>query len=457
MKKAVSRASVTAGFLAIVCSAVVAACAGHGSTIAAPGTHPAAKARPDASPTETPPPPSVYIDDTWSGIHVFQPFDNFDNKYIIPPSQAVADGPLYNAIWGSNSGQMVAAWKTNNRTIRTSWYMPIGTDALTNQFGDKGHDITWWLQYHPSWVLYECDKTTIAYVGGIPEVPLDISNQQVVTYLYDLSGNYAENHGYAAVSLDFAELNNPTGGQGGGTRGCGVWTKNHTVWVQKFSGQANDPAYAQAVLWYLFSFQQHMHSYPRPLAVWGNNVPGSKTYGDSQEAQLIGDLDIVQDESGDARYGHYADDVYFNNRVKWAQYIQSLGKGYMPTGLWHETQLTNAEIEYAIASYLMSKEQASAMTADPYGYYGQEHYYPAYQAAIGSPCNEMYRPAANQNVYFREYTGGLAVESTSGSQTYTVTLPLGSYTDAVTGQTVTSPVQIQPFGALVLLTGNGCT
>ena len=459
MRNPMTRASAwPLSFAAACAAALIAACGGHGGAISTPGAHGAggAAARPYANATEPPPSPSAYLDDTWSGIHVFQPFDNFDNKYIISPAQAAADGPLYNAVWGSNSGQMVAAWKTNNKTIRTSYYLPLGTDALTDQFGNRGHQISWWLQYHPSWVLYECDQTTIAYVGGIPEVPVDISDPAVVSYLENLAGSYAENHGYAAVGLDFAEVNNPTGGTGGGTRGCGVWTKNHTVWVQKFSGQQNDPAYAAAVLNYMSSFRQYLHGLPRPLALWGNNVPGSKTYGDQTEQQIIGNLDIVEDESGDARYGHYADDVYFNSRVKWAQYIQGLGKGYMPTGLWHVPQLTDAEIEYAIASYLMSKEQASALTADPYGFYGQEHYYPAYQAAVGSPCAEMFKPSGGQNVYFREYSGALAVQSTSGSQTYTVVLPQSSYTDAVTGQTVTSPVQLPPFGALVLLTPGGC-
>jgi len=197
------------------------------------------------------------------------------------------------------------------------------------------------------------------------------------------------------------------------------------VWVQKFSGQQNDPAYAAAVLGWLSSFRSYLHGLSTPLALWGNNVPGLVGLGNSGEQQIVSDLDIVEDESGDARYGKFATDGYFNNRVAWARYIQGLGKGYMPTALFHISQLTNPQIDYSIASYLMSKEQASAMTADPYGFYGMEHYYPAYQAAIGSPCAEMYggKNYNGQLVYFRKYGGAFAIESTSGSQTYTVTLP----------------------------------
>ena len=454
-------ARVTAGGLVGFLVVVLAGCGGHGSAISTPGAlgndH-AQRARPNASPTEPPPSPSAYIDDTWNGIHVFQPFDNFDNKNIISSTQAIADGPLYQAVWGSNSGTMVQSWRTNNRTLRASYYIPIGTDALRDQFGNKGHKVGWWINHQPDWILYECDKTTVAYVPGIPETPLDISNPAVISYLETLTGTYAENHGYAAIGADFAELNNPTGGANGGSHGCGVWTQNHSVWVQKFSGMAQDPAYANAVLGWMSSFRSYLHGLPRPMALWGNNVPGFVSPGDSGETQIVANLDIVEDESGDARYGKFADDRYFNNRVSWAQTIQAQGKGYMPTGLWHVPALTNAQIEYAIASYLMSKEQASAMTADPYGTYGIEHYYQAYKAPIGTPCAEMFGgPHYNgQYVYYRNYSGGLAIESTSATTTYSVTLPYPSYTDAVTGATVTSPLSVGPDTGFVLLTSNGC-
>jgi hypothetical protein len=451
----------TAVLASFIAASLAGACANHSGAAPTPGTAARSglvKARPHAAPTETPPPPSAYMDDTWNGIHVFQPFDNFDNKNIIPASQAAADGPLYNVVWGSDSGTMVAAWKTNNPTIRTSYYIPIGTDALTDQFGNKGHKKPWWQNHHPDWILYQCDQTTIAYVQGIPETPLDISNPDVIAYLESLVGTYAEGHGYAAIGADFAELNNPTGGNNGGSRGCGVWTQNHTVWVQKFSGNPVDPAYASAVLNWLSSFRAYTHGLPRPMALWGNNVPGFVPPGDPGETQIVADLDIVEDESGDARYGKFADDKFLNNTVTWAQYIQSQGKGYMPTGLWHVPALSSSQIEYAIAGYLMSKEQASAMTADPYGTYGIEHYYPAYTAPIGTPCAEMYGgPHYNgQYVYYRAFSGGLAVLSTSATTTYTVTLPQASYTDAVTGATVTSPLSVGPDNGFVLLNASGC-
>lgn len=450
--------------LACAASVILSSCSGSSgiSGVASPHVGAAAgRARAKSAPTS--PPQSAFLDDTWNGVHAFQPFDNFDNKYVITQAQAQSDGPLYDAVWGSNSTLMVNAWRTNNPTIRTSIYYPLGTDALSNQFGDLGHKITWWLKNHPSWILYECDQKTVAYVPGIPEVPVDISNPSVVNYLLTTVGTHAENNGYSALSLDFVGPNNQTGGQNGGTRGCGVWTTNgqgQKQWVQKFSGQKVDSAWSNAVLAYLSAADTYLHGLPRPLALWGNNVTSGSAPGDPFETQAVADLDIVNDENGFASYGKFANDATFNNLVYWATDAQSQGKGFMIAALFQDDPLTDPEIEYAVAGYLMLKEQAATMDAFTYGTYGNEEYRQAYNAAIGSPCAPMYGgpkyQGLGQYVYYRQYSGGIALINDKATQTYTVSLPQPSYTDAVTGATVNSPVQIGPNSGLVLLNSAGC-
>jgi hypothetical protein len=449
--------------LACMASVLISSCSGASSISGAlpPGRAAAGHERAKSAPTS--PPQSKFLDDSWVGIHAFQPFDDFDNKNIIPQSQAEADGPLYDAVWGSNSTAMVEAWKTHNPTIRTSIYFPLGTDLLGNQFGDLGHRIGWWVKNYPSWVLYECDEKTVAYVPGIPEVPLDISNPDVVNYLLTTAGKRAENIGYTALSLDFVGPDNPTGGQNGGTRGCGVWTTNgqgQQQWVQKFSGQKVDSAWSNAVLAYLAAADAYLHGLPRPLALWGNNVTSGAAPGDSFETQAVADLDIVNDENGFASYGKYADDAEFNNLVYWATDAQSQGKGFMIAALFPNDPLNDAQIEYAIAGYLMLKEQAATMDAFSYGTYGTEEFRQAYNAAIGSPCGPMYGgpkyEGLGQYVYYRQYTGGIALINDKSAQSYTVDLPQASYTDAVTGATVNSPLQVGPDTGYVLLNAAGC-
>jgi hypothetical protein len=410
-------------------------------------------------PTEKPPPPSQYLPYTWNHMETMQVFDNHKNKYGISPAQAAADGPRYDAIWGSNSPTMVQAWRTNNPTLLISMYQIIGTDAAQNLFGNLGHTFAWWQANHPDWILYECDQQTPAYVIGVSSVPLDISNPDVVNYILNLVGGYAEQNGYSALGFDLVSLHNDTGGPANGQRGCGVKTSNG--WVQKFSGNLVDPLWASAMLSFLSTARTYLHGQARPLALWGNNVPAAFPFGDQDETQVVADLDIVLDESGFANYGQYSNDAYFNTTVQWAQYIQSQGKGFFDVNEWHESQLTNPELDYALATYAMVKEQAALVYASPYGEYGEEHYFQQYTTKIGPPCQEMYGGPGYLNLgryaYYRQFRMALALVNTSPTATYLVKLPQPSYTDIASRATVTSPLSLGPnSGFLLSLPRQGC-
>jgi hypothetical protein len=414
--------------------------------------------------TETPPTPSQYIEDTWNGIYPVQIFDNHKNKGGISPQQAMQDGPLYAAVWGSNSPQMVQAWRTNNPTLPISMYLPVGTDASVSLFGNLGHPLSWWQANHPDWILYECDESTVAYVPGLTSVPLDISNPDVISYLLNLVGGYAEQNGYSAVGFDLVSLNNDTGGPQDGHHGCGVFANVGGVptWTQKFSGQSVDSAWANAVLSDLSTSQTFLHGQSRSLGIWGNNVPADVVIGDPNEQQLVADLDVLFDESGFARYGKYSSDAEFNNTVAWARYAQALGKGFMDVNEWqNETVVTDAQLDYDLATYAMLKEQAAVTFTAPYGEYGFEHYFNQYKAVIGTPCAEMYGGPSylglGRFAYFRQYSFGLAAVNTSSTQTYTLKLPQADYTDVATGKIMHSAVKLAPnSGYLLTLTKHGC-
>jgi hypothetical protein len=414
--------------------------------------------------TEAPPPPSQYIENTWNGLYPVQIFDNHKNKGGISPQQAMQDGPLYAALWGSNSPQMVQAWRTNNPTLPISMYLPVGTDASVSLFGNLGHPLSWWQANHPDWVLYECDQSTVAYVSGLTSVPLDISNPDVISYLLNLVGGYAEQNGYSAVGFDLVSLTNDTGGTQDGQHGCGVFANVGGVptWTQKFSGHTVDSAWATAMLSYLSTAQSFLHGQTRPLASWGNNVPAEIPIGDPNEQQLVADLDVLFDESGFARFGKFSSDTEFNNTVAWARYAQGLGKGFMDVNEWqNETIVTDAQVDYDLATYAMLKEQAAVTFTAPYGEYGFEHYFNEYKAVIGTPCAEMYGGPAylglGRLAYFRQYTFGLAAVNTSGSQTYTLKLPQSTYTDVTTGKIMHTAVKLLPFsGYLLTVPKHGC-
>ncbi|HEY5095016.1 MAG TPA: hypothetical protein VII69_07880 [Candidatus Eremiobacteraceae bacterium] len=460
----------TRPFIVLVLCALIAVSVGAcGGGAGAPGLPSASAQRPDGGvapaplagapvPTQTPPRPSKYLPSTWNGLFTMQVFDNHKNKYGISPEQAAADGPLYSAIWGSNSPELVQAWRTNNPTLAISMYQIIGTDAALTLFGNLGQPLSWWQANHPDWILYECDQKTIAYVSGVNSVPLDISNPDVVNYILNLVGGYSEQNGYSALGFDLVSLKNDTGGAGN-LHGCGVITAGG--WVQKFSGKTVDPLWDSAMLTFLSTARTYLHGLPHPLAIWGNNVPAAFTFGDPDETQVIGDLDVVLDESGFANYGKYSTDSYFNATVQWATYIQSLRKGFMDVNEWQEVQLTNAELDYALATYAMVKEQAAVVFAAPYGEYGEEHYFPQYATKIGPPCAEMYGGPSylglGRFAYYRQYRQALALVNTSPTASYTVKLPQKTYTDVASGATVTSPLSLGPnSGYLLWISKIGC-
>ncbi len=414
--------------------------------------------------TETPPSPSPYLGDTWKGMVPVQIFDNHKNKGGISPQQAAQDGPLYGAVWGSNSPQMVQAWRTNNPTLRISMYLSLGTDASISLFGNLGHTLSWWQANHPDWILYECDQKTVAYVSGLTNVPLDISNPSVVTYLLDLVGGYAEQNSYSALGLDLVSLTNDTGGTQDGQHGCGVFENvgGKQVWTQKFSGHTVDTSWSNAVLAFLSSSRSYLHGLQQPLGLWGNNVPADITIGDASEQQLIGDLDVLFDESGFARYGKSSSDAEFNNTIEWAKYAQGLGKGFMDINEYqNETTLTNAQLDYVLSTYVMAKEQAALIFAAPYGEYGFEHYFTQYTAAIGTPCAEMYGGPSylglGRFAYYRQFATGISVVNTSTTASYTIKMPQQLYTDVASGNAVHGPVVIGPnSGVLLTVAKHGC-
>ena len=453
--------------LSALTAASIAACGGGAGAPGLPGATShgsaggtsSAPLHASAGPTQTPPPPSKYLPSTWNGLFTMQVFDNHKNKYGISPEQAAADGPRYSAVWGSNTPELVQAWRTNNPTLTISMYQIIGTDSAQTLFGNLGHDNNWWKATHPDWILYECDQITPAYVAGLNSVPLDISNPDVVNYILNLVGGYSEQNGYSALGFDLVSLNNDLGSKGNGQRGCGVNTSNG--WVQKFSGNTVDPLWANAMLSFLSTARTYLHGQPRPLAIWGNNVPAALPFGDPGETQLIGDLDVVLDESGFANYGKYSTDSYFNATVAWARYIQDQGKGFMDVNEWQDQVLSNAEFDYALATYAMVKERAAVVFAAPYGQYGEEHYFTQYTTKIGPPCAEMYGGPSylglGRSAYYRQYRQALALVNTSPTDTYVVTLPQTTYTDVASGATVTSPLSLGPnSGYLLSVAKQGC-
>jgi hypothetical protein len=411
--------------------------------------------------------PSAFMANTSVGIHALQVFDEA-HGYIITEAQGIADGLRYESVWGVRNKRMASAWHTGNGNLRALIYTPYDTDATGSGLDQP---TSWWLANHPNWVLYECDKTTIAYVPGLHGVPLDISNPAVMRYQTALLGTFAETNGFNGVAADIVSLTNNTGHAASGHGGCGIWTHAHSTWVAKFSGNSVDPQWAAATKQWVWALQHALHNparYPRTLALAVNaNLDGyappvNGKGGDPDEAFIVAHADIILNEAGFAMWGNYAGDRAFNNAVGWMEYAQSLAEATLTTADWdHQSgPPTLGQLDYSIATYLMGKEQAAALYVGQNPMYGKENYYAEYAAKIGQGCAPMYGGPNDpkfrgENVYLRKYSGGLAVVNVNGKEPYVVDLPKASYRN-IEGGNITSPLTVPPNSGFVLLTSNGC-
>jgi hypothetical protein len=407
----------------LLSAAAIAGCAGAVTAVPRFGAEP---------PPETNPPANSHTD-SWTKMQAFQVFD-----WDITPQQATADASRYDVVWGTS---MPAAWKAGNAGIVTSWYAPFDGDFTTQ------HDLAWWKANHGDWVLYRCDRKTPAGLGGLKNVPLDISNPAVVRWQMSTYAPGMESNGYDALAEDLVGLNNANGG-------CGVFVDGK--WVQRFTGQRDDDAWSQAVLaWHRYAYS-YLHGLSRPIMIGVNHVPENRPYGDPEEQALLGLVDFVDDESSFTDYGNgYALPAKFSLIVLWMKYTQALGKQYAVDDKWNVQDLTDQEFDWALATYLMGKYHHASVFIDHLPGYGYEYWYPQYRAEIGSPCADMQPDPLHADVYSRKYSGGFVIVNASPTLSYVVTLPRPSYR-SIDGVTIRSPLYMAPDDSNVLLANDGC-
>jgi len=374
------------------------------------------------------------IGDTWSNIHAFQVFDGGITK-----SQAMADAHRYDFVWGSSK---TSAWKSGNPKIVSSWYAPFDGDFTTQ------HGLTWWTANYPSWVLYKCDKTTLAGMDGLTNIPLDISNPAVVQWQMQTYAPHMTAGGYDALAEDLVGLNNANGG-------CGVWISG--VWTPRFTGKMVDDAWSQAVLaWHEYAYA-YLHSLPSPIQLGVNHVPENRPYGDPEEITLLNNVDFVDDESSFTDYGNgYASSAKVQLIIEWMKYIQGLGKPYIVDEKWNTQSLTHQQFDWSLGTYLLGKYHHASVFIDHLPGYGYEYWYSQYSASIGHPCGDMYPDLLFKGVFYRKYSKAFVVVNMSSTSAFNVVLPLPTYT-SIWGDTVTSPMGIGPDdGGILLTTLNGC-
>jgi Hypothetical glycosyl hydrolase family 15 len=368
--------------------------------------------------------------DSWNNFHIFQDFD-----YNIQNPSAIAR--YYDFVWGAHPGN-VQAFRSSNPNNLLSFYFSFFRDSGT--FNDRGatQSLAYWQQIHPDWILYQCDRHTPAYEDGLNNVPFNFTNPAFLAWQIQTYAQPASANGFDAIAADNVNLQNVIGA-------CGYYKNGQ--WVQRYTGEMDDPGWRADVLTWLSEMQQALHQLAHPLILIPNLGYGYSPSSDPQVQQVVSHLDGILDEGGFTKYGNgYLTGDAWVQAVNFIQSVQQQHKAYYIVDAFQSVD--PGEIQWALASYLMAKEHSAYLTITPIQGYGSDLRYSEYNAQIGSPTGQMF---LSQNIYWRDYSHGLSLVNPSPTSTYTVSLPGGRHYVDLNGNQVSQTVTLPPHSGLVLL------
>ncbi|MBC5829385.1 MAG: hypothetical protein GIW98_04235 [Candidatus Eremiobacteraeota bacterium] len=427
---------------------------------------------PSGMPTERPT-PAPSSAGTLGKIGLLQVFD-----YNMTSEQATAAAAKYRVVWGSGIGGRGAsarAWQAGNAKLINARYFVQGTDV----YGLSGHDLVWWQANHPDWIVYDCNRGnqpthTVAFQPGLPaNVPLDITNPEVIKYQVRLAGTAAIQFGNNAIAADQTLFFDYDGGQHQGWFGCGTYASNGGFvrrWGADRAGFPNfDPQWKHDTAAWVRSAKRIIATDPmlasHHLKLMVNHPAGN--LNDPDEQTLLGNVDANLDETGFTGYGSYTRTPgLFKVALDYMQYAQAHGTTILlidkfsggNQGGGNGGRLSASQLSWTIGTYLMGNEGAAALFVTPGDGYGSEQYHAEYasvDAKMGLPCGAYY--STSTRMYYRKFHGGLVVVNSGGAGTLSAHLPQHSYTD-LTGRQVTNPLAIPSADAYVLFTNaNGCS
>jgi hypothetical protein len=366
--------------------------------------------------------------DTWGTIRTFLDFD-----YNVPDPAAAAH--RYDFAWGVGVDH-VAEMRAANPNIFLTYYFPFYRDGGT--FTDiTPRSLDYWKTTHPDWILYRCDRVTPAFEPDIPNVPLDFSNPALVAWQVATYAQPASENNYDGIAADNVDLRNLFGA-------CGVY--NNGQWVQLYTGQPDDPQWRANIVAWLTRMQSALHHLRHPLALIPNLALDGVPPTDQVAQQVLKHVDGILDEGGFTNYGMgYLTDEDWVQTIQFIEQAQRLGKPYYEVNQF--LSVGRAEVQWALASYLMSKDHLAELFITTIQGYGVERWYQEYAAQLGNPTGPMHQ---TQNVYIRPYSRGVSIVNPSATESYTVTLDGGPYHDLY-GNPIERTITLSPHSGMVLL------
>ncbi len=373
---------------------------------------------------------------THNNIHLFQTF-----SYETPDPTKIAS--FYDFVWGARREQLETYRKSNPHII-LSYYIAFHGDSGT--FDDpmlwEKHDLRFWTTQHPDWVLYQCDRRTPAIddVGqSSASITFDFTNPDVIDWQIKTYLEPASKAGYDALAVDNMTLQNLNGA-------CGFYHDGE--WIQRYTGEANDPQWRRDIASWVTQIQAAAHRLSHPLALVPNLSLGDIPQNDGAVKDILAHIDGMVDEKGFTGYGQdYASGEQWQQITQFMQSVQKQGKAYFQINQFKTQTISEDQIEWALASFLMGKEDQASIFISLSQQYGKDLRYPAYSAKIGHALSTMY---PGDNIYWRDYSGALIAVNPSATTSYTVTTSGSGYID-LNGHPVNKTFVLGPHSGKILI------
>lgn len=314
---------------------------------------------------------------------------------------------------------------------------------------DRTHDLAWYQQNHPTWVLYQADRVTPAYIYTYPNgnpMPLDVSNPDVREFFFSTYVQPWIDRGYPIIGVDNISLFN--------TQRAGRFDADGN-WVQMFSGAVTDPAHITWVVDWIQYVADRLHA--QGVGIAGNiGAPPSRlsdTVAMQGIRETIAIVDLWLDEIGftAARPTNITD-------AQWQAKFQLVRDVAATTRYVSINQMTTPlladadqdQVDWAVANFLLSREQPSMFTLCGLQEYRVFLDRPEIRVDVGAPTGPPTQVASG--AWKRCYDNGFVIVNPSSTAAASVTLPPGIW-HTVHGLDHVGTTNVGATRGLVLLPG----
>src|SRR5579875_447327 len=275
--------------------------------------------------------------------------------------------PPIGAVWNWNSGDpSIYPTIYKGFAFPGDRQPPLGYVAGTKP-------LTWFEKNHPSWIEFTCSAAHLREAQAIKAgdvayefhqssyIPLNMVDPAVLSWLEQTF------YGPAAASgnfqhLDFDNFQTNNGGSWSGQR-CGHYDTRGR-WVQQYKGSEYDPNYRADRVTFARDLQTWLHA-NYPGVAFAANLSWHQYYT-GMESDFLKYVDFWFDEQGFTN-GNVGDPWAFLDNV-WQEKAEALNK-FMGEGdrAWEDInkephpadKITHAEIQWALANYLLFKNDHS--------------------------------------------------------------------------------------------------